>query len=71
MFILEVRQLFPEASDSSVFRRVKVSQQYYTESDEPKALEIYKELRTHLPNGYEVDLVHIYDGHKVPIAEFS
>ena len=71
MFILEVQQLFPEASDDSVFRRVRVSQQYFTESDQDRAVELYRELRKHLPNGYDVDLAHIYDGRKVPLSEVN
>ena len=71
MFILEVQQLVPELPDFGTYRKVKLSQQYFTESEKDKALELYREVAVHLPSEYRVDLLHIVEGHKVPITEVS
>lgn len=71
MYILEIHQLIPDIPDFGICRRVKVSQQYFIEDDKDKAVELYREANKHLPTNYESDLLHIVEGHEVPITEVS
>ena len=70
MYILEVRQLIA-AGLPDTYREVKVSQQFFTEVEKEKTIFLYHEIEDNLPTGYRVDLLHIVEGHKVPITEVS